>query len=683
MAIKVFLEAAPLVVDLEFPEGIEQGGCLTIVLTSPGQKLVGEDKSGIQFSHVNNEIIPVVRTVTVEDDLAACIQTLQKVKIEAAPLPSGKLPCIVRLVPKVYSEKEAPPDLSFPPIGKVLDCLPGSPTMFPAGSPDQSGASSEQEDENDLNFQVPAALGGGRGGLQDLDELSLEKDDLEDVDSPMPEGPAANPNALTCTVCDYTTESGDDLRYHIRLHAVQGELCCKVCQQQYRTLADFKEHCDSHAPAVPPRNAAAAAVRPPSSAPLLFCGTCGKVFRSQAWLNRHIEKRHGATDDADQEADAAETSAAPGRGPPTLQCCACARTFTSASLLQAHERSHFEGSAATDGGDYACGLCDRSFTSYRGLRMHQRKHLRENRWAGAGGEGEGGGGGEENAAAAAAVPVTQVATTVGLDEADASVIEQAYETVPAESFMEAPLTAMDAVFSEDVVSALRAVGMDCDEGTTEVVAAAMAASEPVAEVAAGDGSLTKYPCPLCGKLFERALKRDHHVVRKHTKAYPLQCTMCRRGFMFRKNLDRHFQDSHSGHYMVNTAAVAPANPQNEAAAPGGGGGGGQVMRSFKCNYCAFTGITLGEIQGHLVSHPEIRFFACEGCDKEFSSEVRYQRHVERGLCQQRPQCDECGKCLSSQTALRNHRLCHGQDRAFACDQCGEAFKTGTTLKYHQ
>lgn len=37
MTIKVFLEATPLVVDLEFPGGIEKGGCLTIVLTSPGQ----------------------------------------------------------------------------------------------------------------------------------------------------------------------------------------------------------------------------------------------------------------------------------------------------------------------------------------------------------------------------------------------------------------------------------------------------------------------------------------------------------------------------------------------------------------------------------------------------------------------------------------------------------------------
>lgn len=667
MTIKVFLEATPLVVDLEFPEGIEQGGCLTIVLTSPGQKLIGEDKTGIQFSHVNNEIIPVVRTVTVEDDLATCIQTLQKVKIEAAPLPSGKLPCIVRLAPKVYSEKETPPDLSFPPIGKVLDCLPGSPTMFPAGSPDQSGGSSEQEEDNDLDFQVPAALGvgsgGGPGGLQDLDDLSLAKDDLESVDSPMPEGPAANPNALICTVCDYSTESGDDMRYHIRLHAVQGELCCKVCRQQFRTLADFKEHCDSHA--APPRNPPAATVRPPRSPPALSCPACGKVFRSQAWLNRHVEKRHAVAEEP--EADSAEGSA-PGRGPPTLQCCACARTFVSASLLQAHERSHFEGSAAAEGGDHACGLCDRSFTSYRGLRMHQRKHLRENR-------AEGGEGDDDLA------PPAQVAAVV-LDDG-ASVMEQVYEAVPAESFMEAPLTAMDAVFSpEDVVSALRAVGMDCDE-STEVVASTIVAAE--AAVAAGDGGHTRllsqqqYPCPLCGKLFERALKRDHHVVRKHTKAYPLQCTMCRRGFMFQKNLDRHFQDAHNSHYMVTAAPAVPTNAQNEAAGPSQQ----QQGRSFKCNYCTYTGSTLGDIQVHLSCHPEIRFFACENCDKEFSSEVRYQRHVERGLCQQRPQCDECGKCLSSQTALRNHRLCHGQDRAFACDECGEAFKTSTTLKYHQ
>ncbi|KAH7957164.1 hypothetical protein HPB52_015728 [Rhipicephalus sanguineus] len=44
-------------------------------------------------------------------------------------------------------------ELSFPPIGKVLDCLPGSPTMFPAGSPDESAASSAEEDDP-LDFQA-------------------------------------------------------------------------------------------------------------------------------------------------------------------------------------------------------------------------------------------------------------------------------------------------------------------------------------------------------------------------------------------------------------------------------------------------------------------------------------------------------------------------------------------------
>lgn len=184
----------------------------------------------------------------------------------------------------------------------------------------------------------------------------------------------------------------------------------------------------------------------------------------------------------------------------------------------------------------------------------------------------------------------------------------------------------------------------------------------------------EHACPLCGKMFGRALKRDHHMVRKHTKAYPLQCTMCRRGFMFRKNLDRHFQDAHSGHYMVTMVPSTSVQPETAS---------GTRKAQFKCNYCAYTGSGLVDIQVHLSAHPEIRFYACDRCDKEFSSEVRYQRHIERRQCRQRPQCDQCGKCLSSQTALRNHRLCHSQDRGYSCDQCGESFKTSTTLKYHQ
>uniref|UniRef100_A0A131YZ94 Zinc finger protein n=1 Tax=Rhipicephalus appendiculatus TaxID=34631 RepID=A0A131YZ94_RHIAP len=629
MTIKVFLEATPLVVDLEFPEGIQAGGCLTIILTSPGQKLAGEDKQGIQFSHVNDEIIPVVRTVTVEDDLAACIQTLQKVKIEATPLASGKLPCIVRLAPKVYSEKEASTEqeLSFPPIGKVLDCLPGSPTMFPAGSPDESEASSAEEDD-DLDFEVPPGFGDHLHVQPDIPELPTVLGSR--ADSPIG-GTAPSPSTPECMVCNYSADSADDLRYHVRLHAVQGELCCKLCQQQFRTLVDFKEHCDSHGPKpvqkLPRRNPA-----------MLSCGACGKLFRSQAWLERHIEQRHGGDDTGSVEG----APASQDRGPPTLQCCACARTFASASALQAHERSHYEAQPGNSG-DHACSECERSFSSYRGLRMHQRRHDRCQQTG------------------------RQRATT-----------EPVIETVTAAPFDTsiAPTTPMDGetVFSDAVMVPLQSVGDECGDSSTE--AAAVTTDIEMATEDSGNKEVPgmEHACPLCGKTFERALKRDHHVVRKHTKAYPLQCTMCRRGFMFRKNLDRHFQDAHSSHYMVTTAPSTSMQPETAS---------GTRQTQFKCNYCAYTGSALGDIQAHLSSHPEIRFYACDRCDKEFSSEVRYQRHMERRQCRQRPQCDECGKCLSSQTALRNHRLCHGQDRGFSCDQCGESFKTSTTLKYHQ
>ncbi|XP_037515462.1 zinc finger protein 791 [Rhipicephalus sanguineus] len=531
MNMKVFLEATPLVVDLEFPEGIQPGGCLTIILTSPGQKLAGEEKPGIQFSHVNNDIIPVVRTVTVEDDLAACIQTLQKVKIEAAPLASGKLPCIVRLAPKVYSEKEATTEqeLSFPPIGKVLDCLPGSPTMFPAGSPDESAASSAEEDDP-LDFQVPPAFGEHLQVQPDIPELPAVLGSR--ADSPIAET-APSPSTPECMVCNFSADSADDLRYH-------GAPACGA-----RALRQ------------PWPQAVAEAASPQS--PMLSCGACGKLFRSQ---------------------------------------------------------------------------------QLPGLRMHQRKHI------GCQQTGRGG---------ATTEPVIETVTAAPFDTSIA------------------PTTPMDGetVFSDAAMVPLQSVGDEGGDSSTEG-----AAVTTDVEMATEDSSnkAMEHACPLCGKTFERALKRDHHVVRKHTKAYPLQCTMCRRGFMFRKNLDRHFQDAHSSHYMVTTAPSTSMQPEMAS---------GTRQTQFKCNYCAYTGSALGDIQAHLSSHPEIRFYACDRCDKEFSSEVRYQRHMERRQCRQRPQCDQCGKCLSSQTALRNHRLCHGQDRGFSCDQCGESFKTSTTLKYHQ
>ncbi|KAM7311600.1 zinc finger protein 14 [Ixodes scapularis] len=570
MTIRVFVEASPLEVDLEFPNGIEKGGCLTLVLTGPGQKLCGEEKLGIQFSHVNNDIIPVVRTVTVEDDLSACLQTLQKVRIEAIPDETGTMPCVVRLVPKVYQEKQdTEQDLEFPPIGKVLDCLPGSPTMFPAGSPGLSEASSVDDDSLGMEMQ-----GNDSTNSEDLRDVQcLLLDGSEDVDNPQySPGTSAEPasSLCLCTVCDFVTASPEELRIHIRLHAIQGELCCKVCKEEFHTMAQFKEHCDGHTA--------------PPARQLFSCEHCPKEFRSQGGLERHLE--HRCSGRQEQAAGATE------RGSPMLRCCACSRTFASASALQAHEQSHFEGPPRSE---HCCAECGKGFASYRGLRMHQRKHLR------------------------------------------ASQLEAASQLA------DVPPELADAPASE----------------TTLLL------EETVAELggAAAEATLSSFDCPLCGKQFDREIKRDHHVVRKHTKAYPLQCTMCRRGFMFRKNLDKHFQDSHSCHYLMTTST----DPE---------------LSQLKCNYCAFSTSALEQMQQHLGGHPEIRFYACEHCDKEFTSEVRYRRHVESRQCELKPQCDVCGKCLSSRTALRNHRLCHGQDKGFGCQACGQCFKTQTTLKYH-
>lgn len=585
MSIRVFIEASPLEVDLEFPNGVEKGGCITLVLTGPGQKLCGEDKLGIQFSHVNNDIIPVVRTVTVEDDLSACLQTLQKVRIEAVPDETGTMPCVVRLVPRVYQEKQdSEQDMEFPPIGKVLDCLPGSPTMFPAGSPGISEASSANED--DFGMEMPCNDSSNSGDLRDVERML---DESEDVDNPeYLQGTSTEPasNICLCTVCDYCTTSPEELRIHIRLHAIQGELCCKVCKEEFNTMAQFKEHCDGHA-------VAAAA---PATRQLFTCNQCSKQFRSQGGLERHQEHRCPGN-----QQDTA--TAAMGRGSPTLRCCACSRTFASASALQAHERSHFEGQPR---GEHCCDECTKSFTTFRGLRMHQRRHLR-----------------------ASQLQAVSEPADVASEQADPP---------PAEA-PEAPVS-QAVLFLEETANELGAT---------------------VAQQAQPTG----FPCPLCGKQFDREIKRDHHVVRKHTKAYPLQCTMCRRGFMFRKNLDKHFQDTHSCHYYL---AATSAD---------------QELSQLKCNYCAFSTSELEQMQQHLGSHPEIRFYACDHCDKEFTSEVRYMRHVESRQCELKPQCDVCGKCLSSRTALRNHQLCHSQEKDFSCEACGQCFKTQTTLKYHQ
>lgn len=580
MTIKVFIEATPLVVDLEFPNGIERGSGLTLILEDPNQKLQGDDKLGIQFTYVNGDVTPVVRTVTVEDDLSACIRTLQKVRVESTPDETGNTAvCIVKSVPTIYSSKEEnDEDMEFPPIGKVLDCLPGSPTMFPAGSPAYSYTDSEHE--NGLDMHASDYDGDNHTGFPGVAGMDME--DSEDVDDPavLSDGGPQKENACVCTVCDYSTDSADDLKYHIRLHAIQGELRCKVCKEHFRTISDFKAHCATHVVPVVSHT----------------CATCSRQFKSQASLQQHRARKCGA--------EAGPTSTSSERGPPTLRCCECSRTFTSASLLHAHEQSHYE---TVQRGDKECSMCPKTFTTVRGLQLHLRKHQR---------------------------------------------MQEAKEQSKADN------TANNVTV---------VVGRNSSNAAT-------ASEEPPPPSPLPPASAEAFSCPLCGKTFDQERKRDHHVVRKHTKAYPFQCSMCRRGFMFQKNLDRHFQDTHSCHYVLSVVSTADTD--------------GETVENcisqthMKCNYCNFSTLAIGTMQAHLATHPEIRYYACEKCDKEFSSEVRYRRHIETGMCDMKPECDVCGKCLSSMTALRNHKLCHSEDKGFQCSICDEGFKTNTTLKYH-
>ncbi|CAN7986841.1 unnamed protein product, partial [Ixodes pacificus] len=458
-------------------------------------------------------------------------------------------------------------------------------------------------------------------------------------------------NLCLCTVCDFVTASPEELRIHIRLHAIQGELCCKVCKEEFHTMAQFKEHCDGHTA--------------PPARQLFSCEHCPKEFRSQGGLERHLEHRCSGRQE--------QTAGATERGSPMLRCCACSRTFASASALQAHEQSHFEGPPR---GEHCCAECGKGFASYRGLRMHQRKHLR--------------------ASQVGAVPLSNERTSnfwvarVGTHQFGA-VVRGACNMSPTDVFsvqLRPCLESGPQVATKDVAKA----GASCCQTSrswrsdVEVPEKSMRECECCHRRSA---TLSSFDCPLCGKQFDREIKRDHHVVRKHTKAYPLQCTMCRRGFMFRKNLDKHFQDSHSSSFFFITSFnhIPKTGIQNAARESRGYSGVSHrrprlLQSQLKCNYCSFSTSALEQMQQHLGGHPEIRFYACEHCDKEFTSEVRYRRHVESRQCELKPQCDVCGKCLSSRTALRNHRLCHGQDKGFGCQACGQCFKTQTTLKYH-
>ncbi|KAM6906105.1 insulinoma-associated protein 1a [Lycodopsis pacificus] len=207
-------------------------------------------------------------------------------------------------------------------------------------------------------------------------------------------------NEFVCQLCREVYADPFALAQHKCSRIVRVEYRCPECDKVFSCPANLASHRRWHKPkpqsAAPESDKASASVKTapeeakdssdrdtPSPGPsesgseegLYDCNHCGKKFKRQAYLRKHLVSQHGSPKPAEDE-DAPERSAAPLNlsGSACHLCPVCGESFSNRGGLERHIRLLHSSQV------YPCKYCPAVFYSSPGLTRHINKcHPSENR----------------------------------------------------------------------------------------------------------------------------------------------------------------------------------------------------------------------------------------------------------------------------------------------------------------
>lgn len=110
----------------------------------------------------------------------------------------------------------------------------------------------------------------------------------------------------------------------------------------------------------------------------------------------------------------------------------------------------------------------------------------------------------------------------------------------------------------------------------------------------------------------------------------------------------------------------------------------QLFGSEECEMCGRLYRTKAELEPHLVSHQEEKFFRCTKCDYTSATKINVKWHMESAHGLESFPCDQCNYAARSRTALWHHQRQHQQhgEEAVECPECKLTFEGHAKLRRH-
>ena len=243
------------------------------------------------------------------------------------------------------------------------------------------------------------------------------------------------------------------------------------------------------------------------------------------------------------------------------------------------------------------------------------------------------------------------------------------------------------------------------------------------------GEVIVHKCPACPYECSEKNNVRMHFLLNHNQEKPFSCSEC--SFTSKRGCDlkRHIQDRHSDEKSFKCSRCSHQTKRKDSLKS-------HILKKhinpkirkyaeflihdgetdkYICPKCSFSTPSYSVFAGHIITHSEVKRFACKNCDykshkkQQLKSHILFKHSVDKpykcGQCsyqcvkkraftihylskhdnskKDKPyKCSECSYSTFLKTTLKQHSVVHSSERPFSCSLCNSSYKRKCELKHH-